>query len=98
MTPFLSRTNLLRYTILRTGNFLLVYISNFHVLNHLLLIYICKLHWNLNRLNATISAVLITAEGDEEDDAGSLDDAGSVMSMEEQIKVNPNLSQFHQKF
>ena len=30
------------------GNFLLIYISNFHVLNHLLLIYICKLHWNLD--------------------------------------------------
>ena len=23
---------------------------NFHVLNHLLLIYICKLHWNLNTM------------------------------------------------
>ena len=29
------------------GNFLLVYICNFHVLSHLLLNYICKLHWNL---------------------------------------------------
>ena len=28
------------------GEFLLIYISNFHVLSHLLLIYICKLHWN----------------------------------------------------
>ena len=28
------------------GNFLLIYICNFHALNHLLLIYICKLHWN----------------------------------------------------
>ena len=25
----------------------MIYICNFHVLNHLLLIYICKLHWNL---------------------------------------------------
>jgi hypothetical protein len=32
------------------GNFLLIYICNFHVLNHLLLIYIFKLHWNLNVL------------------------------------------------
>ena len=28
------------------GNFLLIYICNFHVLNHFLLIYVCKLHWN----------------------------------------------------
>ena len=31
------------------GKSLLIYIYNFHVLNHLLLIYICKLHWNFNR-------------------------------------------------
>ena len=30
----------------RLGNFLLIYIWNFHVLSHLLIIYICKLHWN----------------------------------------------------
>ena len=24
----------------------MIYICNFHVLSHLLLIYICKLHWN----------------------------------------------------
>ena len=29
-----------------TGKFLLIYICNFHVLSHLLLIFICKLHWN----------------------------------------------------
>ena len=28
------------------GNFLPIYICNFHVLNHFLLIYICKFHWN----------------------------------------------------
>jgi hypothetical protein len=28
------------------GKFLLIYIFNFHVLSNLLLIYICKLHWN----------------------------------------------------
>jgi hypothetical protein len=28
------------------GKFLLIYICNFHVLSHLLLIFICKLHWN----------------------------------------------------
>ena len=28
-----------------TGNFLLIYICNFHVLSPFLLIYICKLHW-----------------------------------------------------
>ena len=32
------------------GKFLLIYIYNFHVLSHLLLIYICKLHWNLNTM------------------------------------------------
>jgi hypothetical protein len=36
-----------------SGKFLLIYICNFHVLNHLPLIYICKLHWNLSsRLGA----------------------------------------------
>ena len=28
------------------GKSLLIYVCNFHVLNHFLLIYICKLHWN----------------------------------------------------
>ena len=32
------------------GNLLLIHIWNFHVLSHLLLIYICKLHWNLNTM------------------------------------------------
>ena len=31
-----------------TGNLLLIYICNFHVLSHLLLFYIYKLHWNLS--------------------------------------------------
>ena len=31
------------------GNLLLIYICNFHFLNHFLLIYICKLHWNFRR-------------------------------------------------
>jgi hypothetical protein len=29
-----------------SGEFLLIYICNFHVLSHLLLICICELHWN----------------------------------------------------
>ena len=33
-----------------TGNFLLIYICNSHVLSHLLLMYISKLHWNLNTM------------------------------------------------
>ena len=33
-----------------TGKSLLIYICNFHVLSHLLLIYIRKLHWNLNTM------------------------------------------------
>ena len=32
------------------GISLLICICNFHVLSHLLLIYICKLHWNLNTM------------------------------------------------
>ena len=32
------------------GSFLLIYICNFHVLSHLLLIYIYKLHWNLHTM------------------------------------------------
>ena len=32
------------------GNFLLIYLCNFHVLSHLPLIYICKLHWNLKNI------------------------------------------------
>jgi hypothetical protein len=28
------------------NHFLLIYICNFHVLNHFLLIFICKLRWN----------------------------------------------------
>ena len=32
-----------------TGNWLLIYLRNFHVLRHLLLIYTCKLHWNRRR-------------------------------------------------
>ena len=32
----------------------MIHICNFHVLNHVLLIYICKLHWN--QLNLLLSA------------------------------------------
>ena len=32
------------------GKFLMIYICNSHVLSHLLLICICKLHWNLNTM------------------------------------------------
>ena len=32
------------------GNFLMIYICNFLLLSHLLLIYIRKLHWNLNTM------------------------------------------------
>jgi hypothetical protein len=31
-------------------HFLLIYICNFHVLSDLLIIYIYKLHWNLNTM------------------------------------------------
>ena len=34
----------------RRGNFLLIYICNFPVLNQFLLIFICKLHWNLKAM------------------------------------------------
>jgi hypothetical protein len=41
--PYLIRS-------LAPGKFLLIYVCNFRVLSHLLLIYICKLHWNLNTM------------------------------------------------
>ena len=34
----------------KAGEFLLIYIWNFHVLSRLLFIYIFKLHWNLNTM------------------------------------------------
>ena len=34
----------------REGKLLMIYICNFHVLSNLPLIYICKLHWNLNTM------------------------------------------------
>ena len=34
-----------------SGNSLMIYICNFHVLNNLLLIHICKLHWNRDTLD-----------------------------------------------
>ena len=39
-----------------SGKLLLIYIWNFHVLSLLLLIYICKLHWNLSPLVSKASA------------------------------------------
>ena len=39
-----------------TGKLLLIYIWNFNVLSHLLLIYICKFHWNLNTMLVIWSA------------------------------------------
>jgi hypothetical protein len=41
----LNRDDGVRASTGHEGNFLLNYICNFHVLSHLLLIYICKLHW-----------------------------------------------------
>ena len=43
---------LLPAQVVMEGTFLLIYISNFHVLSHLLLIYICKLHWNLKCMSS----------------------------------------------
>ena len=39
------------------GKLLLIYVFNFHVLNHFLLIHICKLHWNFKRKLACLSAI-----------------------------------------
>ena len=33
--------------LMKVNPFLMIYICNFHVLSNLLLIYMCKLHWNL---------------------------------------------------
>ena len=35
-----------QYDVRMSGKSLLIYICNFHVLSHLLLRYMCKLHWN----------------------------------------------------
>ena len=35
---------------IKSGKLLMICICNFHVLSNLLLIYICKLHWNLNTM------------------------------------------------
>ena len=40
-----------------SGELLLSYICYFHVLSHLLLIYICKLHWNQVRLRQSITSL-----------------------------------------
>ena len=48
----LSRTNY--FTVEYSGKLLLIYICYFHVLNHFLLIYICKLHWNSPQLSRTM--------------------------------------------
>ena len=42
-----SNTMRCRDHCVRQVKLLLIYIWNFHFLSHLLLIYICKLHWNL---------------------------------------------------
>ena len=38
-----------QYDVRMSGKFLLINICNFHVLSQLLLIYICKLHWNFSQ-------------------------------------------------
>ena len=38
------------FHLMHSGTFLMIFICNFHVLSDLLLIYICKLHWNLNTM------------------------------------------------
>jgi callose synthase len=43
-----------------SGNFLLIYICNFDVLNHFLFIYICKLHWNLKVHDYILGHALFT--------------------------------------
>ena len=42
-----------------SGKLLVIYICIFHVLSHFLLIYICKLHWNLHRCNPYVIWTLI---------------------------------------
>ena len=47
--------NVLLFTSYREGNLLMIYMCSFHVLHHFLLIYICKLHWNMILLFLTYS-------------------------------------------
>ena len=44
--------------ILTPGKFLLIFICNFHALSHLLMIYMCKLHWSLKRKYISFSTIL----------------------------------------
>ena len=46
----LELANAVKASISRSGKFLLIYIYNFHVLRHLLLMYVFKLHWNRSDL------------------------------------------------
>jgi hypothetical protein len=64
-----------------SGKLLLTYICNFHVLSHLLFIYICKLHWN---------TILI------KDPSGKTAKHGEV-SYQVTIKLTPKLSQLNPK-
>ena len=42
------------------GEFLLIYLCNFHVLSHLLLMYICKLHWNRIRSMSSVAWSIVS--------------------------------------
>ena len=50
-------TGVLAAVLARRGNCLLIYNCNFHVLSHLLLIYMCKLHWNLNTMSGILRVI-----------------------------------------
>ena len=50
-------------------HFLMGYICNFHVLSHLLLIYICKLHWNLCHSACRLSFAELCGQRAEENKA-----------------------------
>ena len=70
----------------------MIYICNFHVLNHLLLIYICKLHWN--RSHDEIDALYPKCCGDDlvftNDELAKFVYLGQVFT--------PDLSQLNQDF
>ena len=96
------------------GNFLLIYICNFHVLSHFLLIYICKLHWNqgliseelLSKCLVVNDAIMKTLEAEQNgtksfpDDMGGLYPSNGIVSS---VSVNlldlgTFLSDLHMKF
>ena len=85
-----------------SGKTFMIYICNFHVLSHLLLVYICKLHWNFSgesgsgKTESTKHCLQYFAlpSGDTQAAASSLSSAGSVDIHHRLMSSNPILEAF----